>query len=123
MLGWKCALGSSDEEEPAVPLNPKWVIWVWPTEEERLEWMSKINEWVELSPGALKQHTPHPLGSLLSLPNPYVQTGATCLASSFASVLELSGYSQVAHNLQLKALSRGVGLVQEFVNVVNASKP
>ena len=115
--------GRLTKKSPAVPLNPKWVCWVWPTEEERLEWMSKINEWVELSPGALKHHTPHPSGSLLSLPNPYVQTGATCLASSFASVLELSGYSQVAHNLQLKALSRGVGLVQEFVNVVNASKP
>ena len=117
--------GKETKASPEYSLNPGFVTLNWETPEDCLEWVSKPNKWVKLSPGDIKIVRPRP-PSDTQIPIEYPQIEATCLASSFASVLHVAGCFQEAKHLQHQIingeLTQGANLLHNFSNAVSALK-
>jgi hypothetical protein len=102
-------------------LNPDWVKWRF-TKIQQREWVRKPDTWVELSPGDSSGITVPPPAEDPHVPIKYPERGLTCLASSFASVLHIAGYTSAARSLysNIGELSQGKDeLLQKFNMRVN----
>ena len=108
-----------------VKLNPEWVEWVQFEEKERQGWVENKDTFVMLSSGDCRKGMDAPAHFFKNVPIKYPQIGATCAASSFASVLDMAGHYQASMNLQqhLNELGKGAGLYEKLVNIVNRSRP
>jgi hypothetical protein len=118
---WLGRVGKKSPE--SVKLNPKWVVWSF-TNGFYNQCVTGVGKWIKIPPGDSSGITDPPPAHLENKPVQYQAKGNTCLATSFASVLHMAGHEQAGMLLQLKisTLEQGTNVVQNFVNLVNASK-
>ena len=119
----KQTLGKYGKRADWFILNPEWIFYMF-EKEERHEWMSKPDEWVEIAPGDYSPNDDPPPSYFSNQPVMYPQTGNTCLVSSFASALHLAGYQCLASFLikNIDSLRQGADLVPNFVCLVNNTR-